>query len=120
MYKRQKVEFARIPMPSYATGGFPTTGQLFLAREAGPEMVGKIGTNTAVANNEQIIQGIAQGVANANTQQDVLLREQNELLRQILAKTGVYLDGKTLTRSVEKTKRERGVNIMSGGVIVGV
>lgn len=115
-----KVEFARIPMPSYATGGFPTTGQLFLAREAGPEMVGKIGTNTAVANNEQIIQGIAQGVANANTQQDVLLREQNELLRQILAKTGVYLDGKTLTRSVEKTKRERGVNIMNGGVVVGV
>ena len=83
-------------------------------------MVGKIGTNTAVANNEQIIQGIAQGVANANTQQDVLLREQNELLRQILAKTGVYLDGKTLARSVEKTKRERGVNIMSGGVIVGI
>lgn len=50
----------------FASGGFPTEGQLFLAREAGPEMVGSIGGNTAVANNDQIVAGISSGVSNAN------------------------------------------------------
>lgn len=49
----------------YANGGFPDTGQFFIAREAGPEMVGKIGNRTAVANNDQIVAGIQQGVYNA-------------------------------------------------------
>lgn len=50
-----------------ADGGFVDSGQLFLAREAGPELVGTIGSRTAVANNGQIIEGIAAGVANAMT-----------------------------------------------------
>lgn len=49
-----------------ATGGFVDSGQMFMARENGiPEMVGSIGNQTAVANNGQIIEGIAAGVANA-------------------------------------------------------
>lgn len=44
----------------YAEGGFPETGQLFVAREAGPELVGNIGNKAAVANNDQIVAGIAQ------------------------------------------------------------
>ena len=51
---------------TYATGGFPTTGQMFLARESGPELVGTIGGRTAVANNDQIVDGIAAGVEEAN------------------------------------------------------
>lgn len=47
----------------YATGGFPTEGEMFLARESGPELVGRIGNKSAVANNDQIITGIAQGVS---------------------------------------------------------
>lgn len=49
----------------YAKGGFPSTGQFFMARESGPELVGTIGNRTAVANNDQIISGISQGVYNA-------------------------------------------------------
>lgn len=53
----------------YAEGGFPDQGQMFIAREAGPELVGNIGNRTAVANNDQIIEGIArasyQGVSEA-------------------------------------------------------
>lgn len=49
----------------YATGGFPTVGQLFVAREAGPEMVGRIGSRTAVANNDQITTSIANAVYDA-------------------------------------------------------
>ena len=57
----------------YATGGFPDMGEMFIAREAGPELVGNIGRKTAVANNDQIISGIEAGVyramvaANANS-----------------------------------------------------
>ncbi len=46
----------------YATGGFPTKGQLFIANEAGPEMIGKMGNRTTVANNDQITQGFADGI----------------------------------------------------------
>ncbi len=49
----------------YANGGFPDTGQLFIAREAGAEMVGNIGGKTAVANNDQITSAIAAAVGPA-------------------------------------------------------
>lgn len=113
-----EVNLTRIPMPTYANGGFPTTGQMFIAREAGAEMVGSIGHRTAVANNDQIVNGIANGVAEANDEQNALLREQNSLLRAILEKdSGVYLDGRTLTNSVEKYQRERGRTLIVGGVV---
>lgn len=71
----------------YATGGYPKSGELFLARENGsPEMVGKMGGGTAVANNEQIVSGISRGVSDANREQNALLQEQNDLLRRLLQK----------------------------------
>lgn len=50
---------------NFAQGGFPDEGQMFVARENGPEMVGTIGGRTAVANNDQIVEGIRQGVFEA-------------------------------------------------------
>lgn len=82
-----KWKFANVTVP-YASGGFPDAGQLFLAREAGAEMVGSIGNRTAVANNDQIVEGISNGVAAANAEQNALLRQQNQLLTAILQKTG--------------------------------
>lgn len=49
----------------FASGGFPDEGQIFIARESGAEMVGQIGGRTAVANNDQIVQAVSIGVANA-------------------------------------------------------
>lgn len=49
----------------FADGGFPKQGELFIAREAGAEMVGSINNKTAVANNDQIVDGISAGVAKA-------------------------------------------------------
>lgn len=49
----------------YASGGFPTMGQMFIARERGPELVGRIGNKNAVVNNDQIITGIASAVYSA-------------------------------------------------------
>lgn len=51
---------------AYASGGFVDQGEMFIARESGAEMVGRIGSRTAVANNDQIVKGIEGGVSNAN------------------------------------------------------
>lgn len=69
--------FGRIP--AYASGGTPDSGQLFIAREAGAELVGSIGNKTAVMNNDQIVESVSQGVADANAEQSALLREQNTI-----------------------------------------
>lgn len=61
-------------------------GDVFIANEAGAELVGSINGKSSVANQEQIIEGIARGVESANADQNTLLREQNTLLRQILQK----------------------------------
>lgn len=115
----ERVSFNKVSIPRFADGAYDVpSGQMFIAREAGAEMVGTIGRKTAVANNDQIVAGIAGGVASANEEQNALLREQNSLLRAILDKdSGVYLDGKNLTNSVEKYQRERGRNLITGGVI---
>ena len=49
----------------FAEGGFPSQGQAFVAREAGPELVGTIGGKTAVANNDDIVAAVSQGVYEA-------------------------------------------------------
>lgn len=55
-----------IRVNGYASGGFPRSGQVFVAREDGiPEMVGSWGGKSAVANNAQIVAGISSGVYNA-------------------------------------------------------
>ena len=60
----REISVPKIPM--LANGGYVDQGQLFIAREAGAEMVGSIGRRTAVANNDQIVDGIAYGVREAN------------------------------------------------------
>lgn len=51
----------------FADGGFPDVGQLFIANENGPEMMGKMGNRNVVANNNQIVSGIEGGVERAMT-----------------------------------------------------
>lgn len=80
----------------YATGGFPEKGQYFYARENGiPEYVGSIGSRTAVANNNQIIDGIKMGVKEA-------LNESN-----FDTTTIVNIGNKTLYKQQEKYNRKQ-------------
>lgn len=53
------------PITAYASGGTPGMGQMFIAREAGPELVGTLGGNTAVMNNDQIVASVSAGVYRA-------------------------------------------------------
>lgn len=101
----------------YAQGGFPDTGEFFIARESGPEMVGRMGNANAVANNQQIVDGISQGVASANERQNALLREQNALLRQILAKdTTVEVTTKSYTDAMKRKNRRDGRTVVPVGI----
>lgn len=60
-----EVKIRRFNPKLFAEGGYPTTGQMFIARESGPELVGSIGGRTAVVNNDQIVQAVSMGVYNA-------------------------------------------------------
>jgi hypothetical protein len=62
------VSIPKFSVQYYAAGGFPMEGQMFVAREAGPELVGTIGGRTAVANNDQIVESVSQGVYRAFSQ----------------------------------------------------
>lgn len=76
-----------IKIPQFASGGFPTSGEIFMARENGmTEYVGSMGNRAAVANNDQIVEGIASGVSSANHTQEQLLRELISVGRQLLQK----------------------------------
>lgn len=78
-------------LPTFATGGFPEQGSLFIANEAGPELVGTMGGRTAVANNDQIIQGIASGVSVANQDVISMLTQIMKILQAILEKEGIVV-----------------------------
>lgn len=56
-------KITELSIPRLANGGFVDEGQLFVAREAGAELVGSMNGKTAVANNDQIVKGIENGVA---------------------------------------------------------
>ena len=113
----EPVEFLAIPR--FADGGFPTTGQMFIAREAGPEMVGTIGNKSVVANNEQIIAGISEGVAEANGEQNALLREQNGLLRKLLEKDTIFnpvVGANDIIGGLQRKNRRDGKTVVSVGI----
>ena len=59
------VKGGTLKIQAYAGGGFPVEGQIFMARENGPELVGNIGGRTAVVNNNQIVESVSAGVAKA-------------------------------------------------------
>lgn len=100
-----------------AGGGYVSSGEIFVAREAGPEMVGTIGHQTAVANNDQITSGIASAVSSAMVGNNRLLSEQNELLRQILAKDsgGGYSSASDVTRALAHSNLRMGHQVVPVG-----
>lgn len=90
---------------AYESGGFPQTGEAFIARERGPELVGSIGRKTAVANNDQIVSGIENGVyramvaanANNNSGGTTTIRIINEIDGDVVGEKVIkYHNGKVM------------------------
>lgn len=92
----------KISIPRFEQGGYPSTGQLFIAREAGAEMVGSIGNKTAVANNDQIVEAVALGVYQA------IKSAQEGESKEINANITVTLDGETVYRNQQQIAAQKG------------
>ena len=112
------VSLGRVPrIGEYALGGFPDHGEMFIAREKGPELVGRIGNRTAVANNDQIISGIAQaneGVINA------VMAIGAMITKAVNDKdTSTYLDGRRMSKMLygynQQVERNRGMTLVKRG-----
>lgn len=99
----------------FAGGGFPDTGQMFVAREAGPELVGTIGSSTAVMNNSQIVESVAAGVQRAvetALNQSPLLAESNATLHRIANKDmSVNIGDRQIAEANVRGQRQLGVTI---------
>ena len=98
------INIQEVSVPKLADGGVVDSGQLFIAREAGAEMVGAVGRKTAVANNDQIVDAVKAGVYEAvvsamnNSNRD---SEQQEIR--------VYLDSKEISAGLNRRNRMYGV-----------
>lgn len=106
-YTMQQAQRFNIEM--FANGGFPRSGEMFIAREAGAEMVGSIGGKTAVANNDQIERAIFNAVLTA-----MLQAMANGSSQPIELNQKIELDGDVIYNNQQKVSARRGINFGLG------
>ena len=94
---------------TYAKGGFPDFGQMFIAREAGPELVGTIGNRNAVVNNDQIVESVSTGVYQAVVAALGSGGDEGGDTQII-----INLDGEKIYENQQKVARNRGYNLGMG------
>ena len=99
----------RFDIEMFANGGFPRSGEMFIAREAGAEMVGSIGGKTAVANNDQIERAIFNAVLTAMSQAMA-----NGSSQPIELNQKIELDGDVIYNNQQKVSARRGINFGLG------
>lgn len=94
---------------AYANGGFPNVGQLFIANERGPELVGTMGGKPAVANQTQIDVGIEnasyRGMSRA-------LRENSSSSKSQPIIANINIGRRTITEVIDEEEEE---NFMKTG-----
>lgn len=111
----------QVAFDTFATGGFPTEGEMFIANEAGPELVGRIGNRTAVANNDQIIEGISGGVSDANIGViNAVMAIGNMITKAVNDKdSNTYVDGYLLSKALyphnQQVAKEHGSSLVRRG-----
>ena len=113
VFDRNGIEYlSEIKIDRLADGGFVDEGQLFIAREAGAEMVGAMGRRTAVANNDQIVEGISAGVSIAN---DGVIAAIYALLNVVEEKDfSVNIGDNQIGESYDRYVLNRGMRVNSG------
>ena len=94
----------------YATGGFPETGEAFVANEAGPELVGKIGNRNAVVNQQQIVESVSNGVAQAVSK---VLGSGNDSKQTIVIKVGSTEIARAVIDGMNSVNRQAGQTILT-------
>lgn len=91
-----------------ATGGSAEIGELVKIRENGPELVSYGGGRMEVMNNDQIMQSVAQGVAQALQGVDLGGGDFN-----------LYIDGQQLNARLEKAKQRSGAKNIGSKIRTG-
>lgn len=89
----------------FASGGFPSMGDMFVANEAGAELIGSINGRTAVVNNDQIVAAVSQGVASAVAA--VMSQQKQQPI-------DLYLDGEKIYSNQQKIARTKGIKFDMG------
>lgn len=93
----------------YSSGGFPQTGEFFMARESGPELVGRMGSRNAVANNDQITEGIKGAVFEAMLdafQAGGIFERKSDANKDVTLELTIKADSETLYKVVRKGKEK--------------
>lgn len=93
----------------YASGGFPQNGEFFMARESGPELVGRMGSRNAVANNDQITEGIKGAVFEAMLdafQAGGIFEQKSDANKDVTLELTIKADSETLYKIVRKGKEK--------------
>lgn len=108
-----KVKAPQIPL--LAKGGFPPVGQLFIANEKGPELVGRMGSRNVVVNNNQIVSSVSRGVESSFDRGTALLLNKMQTIieyqeRLLRKDTSVNIDGKKANKQLSRSKRNSGFN----------
>lgn len=106
-------KFDMVSLPRLANGGMLSSGQMFIAREKGPELVGTYGNKTAVMNNNQIVQSVSNGVRSAieysNGKVEYLLTQIIEYQQMLLEKdNSTRIDGKKAGQLIDRARSNSG------------
>lgn len=111
--------FPKVKFNKYGLGGIPDVGEIFVAREAGPELVGMIGNSSAVMNNDQIVKSVSDGVARAvqsvmspDMLRNIIYNAMDHALKEntadITMKVGETQFAKVAVKSINALKRRQG------------
>ena len=107
---RGAMDLNSVGWTQYATGGFPETGEAFVANEAGPELVGKIGNRNAVVNQQQIVESVSNGVAQAVSK---VLGSGNDSKQTIVIKVGSTEIARAVIDGMNSVNRQAGQTILT-------
>lgn len=100
------------PIPELANGGMVGKGQMFIANEAGPELVGSFGGKSGVMNNNQIVDAVSEGVFRAVSSALASQSKSNQS-GDVILKIGEAEFGRIAAKSINNASRQAGVALVT-------
>ena len=114
---KRQLDFG-IPVDLYAEGGQPKAGSLFIAGEAGAELVGQVGGRTTVTTHDQFSQGMSDIMENTNT---IIMQMGQAVVQAILSKDMTVITNisdRAIVNAYDRGKRLSGTGLATGSGIV--
>ena len=93
---------------AYKDGGMPSVGQMFIANESGPELIGNIGGKSVVANENQVLKSVRAEIASKTA-------NNNKQPINLTIQVGTESIGQVMLESFEEIAKTNGKPIVIGG-----